>query len=190
MNTKVFIGVAVFVIFILLIGNVTALLFLFDLSSKNKLLTEANQRLSERANKAETLLSESEKKVDSLNKENSHLSDKVDSLTTSYEQAQLDYEELYNFTYCGDDFLKLEMVYRSNTKASETLTQWVDEMWGDVLHSNWSDLWSADAPSLHVVETGYANNYFIVYFEVQDFFDTEDGVFMVSHQCWLDGGPK
>ena len=174
---------------ILLLGLVAALYFIFDFSNQNKEMTENNQQLTQQLKDTEVQRNASENKVESLVDEATLLSAEVDNLTTSFEELQSDFEALYGFTYCGNDLLDLEMNYRSNAKASEALTLWVDEMWGDVLVSYWTDFWSSNEPGLHVVETGYANDYFIVYFENQDFFNAPNSVFIVSHHCWLDGGP-
>ena len=185
---------------VLFFGILAATYFLFDLSSRNYELTDNLEQLNQQLNEATDQLDASEIKVTSLTDEVSLLSAEADDLTSSIEdiqsaydvqkaesdELQSTYDELYSFTYCRDELLDLEMTYRSNAKASEALTQWVDEMWGDVIDSYWRDFWSANEPGLHVVETGYANDYFIVYFEQQDFFDAPNGVFIVSHHCWLD----
>ena len=151
---------------ILFLGVVVSLFFLFDLSSQKNELTDNIGQLNQQLTDTTNQLDESENKLQEL---------------------QSTYDELYSFTYCGDELIELEeMNYRSNVKASEALTKWVDEMWGDVIDSYWTDFWSADEPGLHIVETGYANDYFIVYFEQQDFLDAPSSVFIVSHHCWLD----
>ena len=151
---------------LLFLGVVVSLFFLFDLSSQKNELTDNIGQLNQQLTDTTNQLDESENKLQEL---------------------QSTYDELYSFTYCGDELIELEeMNYRSNVKASESLTKWVDEMWGDVIDSYWTDFWSADEPGLHIVETGYANDYFIVYFEQQDFLDAPSSVFIVSHHCWLD----
>ena len=125
-----------------------------------------------------------------LNESINALQSELDTMEDDFTFLQGAYDDLSNFTYCGEDILDLDtMNYRSAAKASDALTQWVDEMWGDVLDSSWNYFWSPDGPTLQVVETGYANDFFVVYFGQQDFFNAKDGVFLVSHHCWLDGGP-
>ena len=172
---------------ILFLGVVVSLFFLFDLSSQKNELTDNIGQLNQQLTDTTNQLDESENKNETLTNEASQLSAETDRLTTSLQELQSTYDELYSFTYCGDELIELEeMNYRSNVKASEALTKWVDEMWGDVIDSYWTDFWSADEPGLHIVETGYANDYFIVYFEQQDFLDAPSSVFIVSHHCWLD----
>ena len=190
MKSKIWIGIIVVLVLGLIVGGY----FLYNLSSQNKELTtnieQLNQELSEKMDQLDT----SEESVDSLTQEVDQLTLEIDDLQsehdlqkTKFNQLQSNYDELYGFTYCGDELIDLEgMNFRSNAKALESLTDWVDEMWGDVLGSYWWDFWSADEPALHVIETGYANNYFIVYFEQQDFMGAPNGVFVVSHHCWLD----
>ncbi len=138
----------------------------------------------------EHLTSELSNTKDVLNESINALQTELDTMEENFASLQGEYDNLSNFTFCGEDLIDLDsMVYRSNAKASDVLTQWVDEMWGDVRDSYWNDFWSQDGPALHVVETGYANDFFVVYFEQQDFLNAKDGVFLVSHQCWLDGGP-
>lgn len=199
---------------VLLLGIVVTAYFLYESSNRNKEMGDQLQQLNSQLTESENQRIQAENDVTTLSDEKSQLSKELDDLTKSFEGLQSDhnqlqssleelqsdydiqrsehevlqssYDDLYQFTYCGDEFPDLEMVYRSNAKANEALAQWVDEMWGDVRGSSWVDFWSADEPGLHVVETGYANDYFIVYFEQQDFYDSPDGVFMVSHHCWLD----
>jgi regulator of replication initiation timing len=173
-------------ILVLFLGVVAAAYFLFDLSSRNNELIDNLQQLNQQLSDTTDHLDVSEHKVESLTDEVGQLSAEADNLTLSLADLQSDYEELYEFTYCGDDLIDLEMVYRSNAKGLEALTQWVDKMWGDVIDSYWNDFWTPDGPGLHVVETGYANDYFIVYFEQQNFYDAPSSVFIVSHHCWLD----
>lgn len=171
---------------VLLFGVAAAIYFLIDLSRQNEELSDNIEQITGQLNDTKVQLDASEQSVESLSDEVGQLSTEADNLESSLENLQSTYDELYSFTYCGDELLDLEMTYRSNAKASEALTQWVDEMWGDVIDSYWWDFWSANEPGLHVVETGYADDYFIVYFEQQDFFDAPNGVFIVSHHCWLD----
>ena len=185
-------------------GLIVTVYFIVDYSNQNKELTTENGQLTSSLSDTEAQLDKSEGIVDSLEDEYSSLTFELEDQTASLEELQLNhdellsshdelqsnYDELFNFTYCGEELIDLvEMNYRSNAKASEALTLWVDDMWGDVLTSWWWDFWSPDAPALHVIETGYANDYFIVYFEQQEFKDANNGVFIVSHYCWLDGGP-
>lgn len=189
------------IIMLLLLSGVSATsYFLYDLSHQNREMGDQLQQLDIQLKDLEDQLFQAETQVGTLLDDKAQLSKEVDQLTNSLEELQSDYDsqrsehqalqssydDLTQFTYCGDEFLDLEMVYRSNAKANEALAQWVDEMWGDVQGSSWVDFWSSDEPGLHVVETGYANNYFIVYFDQQDFYDSPNGVFMVSHHCWLD----
>jgi DNA repair exonuclease SbcCD ATPase subunit len=185
---------------LLLSGVAATSFFLYDLSNQNRALRDQLQKLDIQLEDLENQLIQAENEVGTLTDEKAQLSKEVDHLSNSLEELQSDYDtqrsehealqssydDLTQFTYCGDEFLDLEMVSRSNAKANEVLAQWVEEMWGDVQGSSWVDFWSSDEPGLHVVETGYANNYFIVYFDQQDFYDSPNGVFMVSHHCWLD----
>lgn len=207
MKSKIYFVTTIVLFFVLL----TTLYFIYDLSNQKKEMADQIQQLDQQLVQTKEQLDQSTNQIELLKDEKTQISTELDNLNISFEDLQSDYEEkeaenetlqsnndklqltydeLYQFTYCGDEFVELDMVYRSNDKASETLTQWVDDMWGDVKSSTWMDFWSPDAPGLHVVETGYTNNYFIVFFEQQDFFDAPNGVFMVSHHCWLDGGPK
>jgi len=178
-------------------GLIVTVYFIVDYSNQNKELTTENGQLTSSLSDTEAQLDKSEGIVDSLEDEYSSLTFELEDQTASLEELQLNhdelqsnYDELFNFTYCGEELIDLvEMNYRSNAKASEALTLWVDDMWGDVRTSWWWGFWSGDEPALHVIETGYANDYFIVYFEQQEFKDANNGVFIVSHYCWLDGGP-
>ena len=174
---------------LLIVGLAAALYFLFDFSNQNKRMVESNQQLTQQLKDTEGQLDASENELESLGAENTQLTTETNNLTVTLEELQSDYEALYGFTYCGNDLIDLEMDYRSNLKASEALTLWVDQMWGDVLGSSWMDFWSSDEPGFHVVETGYANDYFVVYFDDQNFYDAPNGVFIVSHHCWLDVEP-
>ena len=190
MKTRIWIGI----IAVLVLGLVAGGYFLYDFSSRNKELTanieQLNQELSEKTDQ----LDASEESVDSLTEEVDQLTVEIDDLQSEqvlqneeYDQLQSNYDELFDFTYCGDELIDLEnMVYRSNAKALGVLTEWTENMWGDVIDSYWWDFWHADAPALHVIETGYTENFFIVYFEQQDFMNAPNGVFIVSHHCWLD----
>jgi regulator of replication initiation timing len=188
---------------VLVLGLAVTGYFLYDFSTKNKDLTENLTQLSQQLEETKEELASSEDVVDSLTdevdsliKDTAELSLDNDKLTTYLNELQsefddltLNYDELAQFTFCGDEFVELEMNYRSNQKASEALADWVEEMWGGVIGAYWLDTWSPDTPGYHLVETGYTTNQFIVYFEQQDFFDAPNGVFMISHHCWLDGGP-
>ena len=197
MKTKIWIAI----IGVMFLGLIAAGYFLYDFSKQNKELASDNTQLSQQLSETTDGLDESEKmvasltdEVDALSSENDDLTQSMDVLQsendlqrTKYDQLNSNYDELYDFTYCGDELIELDdMNYRSNVKALESLTDWVDVMWGDVLGSYWWDFWSADEPALHIIETGYANDYFIVYFEQQDFMDAPNAVFIVSHHCWLD----
>jgi len=183
-----------------LFGMAAAIYFLIHLSRQNEELSDNLEHITEQLNDTNVQLDVSDHNVESLTDELGQLSAEADNLESSLEELQsiydlhktesaelqLTYDELYSFTYCGDELLDLDMTYRSNAKGLEALTQWVDEMWGDVIDSYWWDFWTPDGPGLHVVETGYANDYFVVYFEQQNFKDAPNSVFIVSHHCWLD----
>lgn len=189
MKTRIWIGIIV----ILILGIVAGAYFLYDFSKRNQELTANIEQLNQELSEATDQLDTSEKSVASLTEEVDELSSEAGDLTKSlddlqseHDQLQSTYDELYEFTYCGEDLLDIEMNYRSNAKASEALTEWVEAMWGDVINSDWLDIWHADGPAFHGIETGYTTNFFVVYFEQQDFFNAPSAVFLVSEHCWLD----
>lgn len=182
---------------VLLFGIVVESYFLFDLSKQKTGLGNQLTQTGDQLIKSEDQVSKLTEEKSQLTKEvNNHLNS-IESLQSDYDVLQSNlnnlqstFDDLYNFTFCGDEFVELEMNYNSDAKADEALYNWVDEMWGNVLGSDWTYFWTKDGPVLEIVTTGYANDYFVVYFEQQKFYDAPSGVFLVSHHCWLDGGPE
>jgi hypothetical protein len=175
---------------IFFLGMVAGIIGAFSLySEKNEMkdeITDLNSEIDSKTSDLEEAQASEKQALDDLETAEGE----IETLEASLESLQTDYEDLYDFTYCGEEVIPLEnIVYRSNAKVSDSLEAWVDEMWGDVLGADWLNFWVEGMAVMHVIETGYTNDYFIVYYNNPEF-DNTTGVFLVSHQCWLDGGPK
>lgn len=114
----------------------------------------------------------------------------IKDLNSKYLQAKTNLSHLEEINVCEElsDYPNIELNYSSNSTISNSLEDFIGEIRGKVLDSDWETIWTDSRAATHKIRTGEVDDIvmdvFIVYFDEDDF--SKKSVYWANRQCWLD----
>jgi hypothetical protein len=112
-------------------------------------------------------------------------------LNSEYITAKADLSRLEEINVCEEsgDILSIEPNYSSNSAVSKSLEDFIGELRGKVIDSDWEIIWSNSKSATHRITTidnddSRIMDVFIVYFDDKAF--STNSIYWVNRLCWLD----